>query len=354
MKSNYKAMSGKKRRWPKALLIAGVVILAVIISTVLVIRRTYELNLRPLSSSEQIQHVNIPTGSSVKEIAKILEDSKLIRASWAFEWYVRNNDALEALQAGTYPLRPNQSVQEIVSILTNGKVSTDLVTILPGQRIGEIESTLKNYGFDEKEIKSALDPSRYASHPALVDKPPGANLEGYIYPESFQKTAATKPDELIAASLDELQKILTPDLRAGIVRQGLTVHQGIILASIIEQEAGSNEDKPMIAQVFLKRLRENRRMESDPTAEYGAVIAGQPPSLSYDSPYNTYKYDGLPPGPIGNFSKSSLEAVINPSATDFLYFVADDEGQDKGKTFFSRTLQEHQQLTAEHCKVLCN
>lgn len=354
MSKSYALSLGKKRRWPRALLITGAVALALIIGSVLVIRRTYEVNLRPLSAAEQIQHINIPSGSSVKEIADILEKAKLIRAAWAFEWYVRNNDAREALQAGTYPLRPNQSVQEIVSILTNGKVSTDLVTILPGQRLSEIRATLINYGFDQKDIETALDPAQYASHPVLVDKPAGASLEGYVYPESFQKTASTKPGVLIAASLDELQKILTPDVRAGIVRQGLTVHQGIILASVIEQEAGSAEDKPLIAQVFLKRLRENRRLESDPTAEYGAVLAGQPPSLAIDSPYNTYKYGGLPPGPIGNFSKSSLEAVINPSATDYLYFVADDEGADKGKTFFSRTLQEHQRLTAEHCKILCN
>jgi UPF0755 protein len=359
MASTYIMKSGNKRRWPRALLITGIIALALIICSVLVIRRTYEHNLRPVSSSQQSQDVTIPLGASVKEIAQILDDAKLIREAWAFEWYVRNNDARDALQAGTYPLRPNQSVQEIVAILTNGKVSTNLVTILPGRRIDEVKDTLVNYGFDEKEVEAALEPDQYASHPALVDKPKGASLEGYIFPESFQKTAATRPEILINAALDELQTVLTPDLRAGLVRQGLTVHQGIILASIVEKESGTEEDKPTIAQVFLKRLREGRPLESDATAGYGAVLSGEFESLthaqviSYDSAYNTYRHKGLPPGPVSNFTLSSIMAVANPSPTNFLYFVADDDGEDKGKSFFSRTLAEHEANVAEHCKILC-
>lgn len=358
--SKYSQTNGRKRRWPKVLLVAGMVTLLLIISTVLVIRRTYEQNLRPLSDSQQAQQITVPPGASVKEIAKLLEDAKLVKAAWAFEWYVRNNDAREALQAGTYPLSPNLSVAEIVAILTNGKISTDLVLIVPGHRLDQVKRTLANYGFNEQEIEAALDPKLYADHPALVDKPAQASLEGYIYPESFQKTASTKPQQLITAALDELQEVLTPDLRAAIVRQGLTVHQGIILASIIEKEAGIETDKPTISQVFLKRLREGQRLESDATASYGAALGGQledlthSQALAYESGYNTYRNDGLPPGPISNFSRSSLEAVANPSPTDFLYFVADDEGQDKGKSFFGRTIQEHEANIAEHCKILCH
>ena len=266
MSASYAAGNGRKRRWPKALLIAGVVALVLMISAVLIIRRTYEQNLKPLSSSEQVKQVTVPTGSSVKEIAVILEDAEIIRAAWAFEWYVRNSDARDELLAGTYPLSPHQSVQDVVSILTHGKISTDLVLILPGLNMEEVKKTLINYGFSEEEVEKALDPKLYAGHPALVDKPASASLEGYIYPESFQKTANTQPQQLIAFALDELQKVLTPDLRAGIVRQGLTVHQGVILASIVEKEAGTEEDKPTIAQVFLKRLKEGRRLESDATA----------------------------------------------------------------------------------------
>jgi UPF0755 protein len=366
MASSYILKSGNnKRRWPKALLIAGVVALALIICSVLVIRRTYEQNLRPLSSSQQTQDVTIPLGASVKEIAQILDEAQLIREAWAFEWYVRNNDAREALQAGTYPLRPNQSVQEIVAILTNGKVSTDLVTILPGQRLDEIKATLINYGFSEKDVETALDPAQYADHPALVDKPASASLEGYIFPESFQKTATTNPSQIIRQALDEMQEVLTPDVRAGIVRRGLTVHQGIILASIIDQESGSEEDKPIISQVFQKRINIGMQLGSDVTAIYGAILdevslpddpaRAAAISVSHDSPYNTRIHGGLPPGPIGNVSKSALQAVGNPAATDYLFFVAGDpdEHGNPGKTYFARTVEEHEANVAEHCKILC-
>lgn len=321
--------------------------------------RTYQHHLGPVSKSQEVVLVTIPSGSSVKEIARILEDADVIRSAWSFEWYVRSANAREALQAGTYPLQQSQGVRNIVSILTNGKISTDLITILPGRRIDQIRSALINNGYSEQDVDAALDPARYGNHPALRDKPAEASLEGYIYPESFQKTAETKPEVVIEAALDELNKILTPDLRAGIVRQGLTVHEGIILASIIEKEAGHIDDKPTISQVFLKRLRDGMRLESDATASYGAALSGEigglsyRQSIAYSSSYNTYQNDGFPPGPISNFTASSLQAVANPSQTDYLYFVADDEGEDKGRSFFARTLSEHEENIRQHCKTLC-
>lgn len=365
-----KAFSTKtyqRRRWPKMLILAGSVLLTLIIVSVLVIRRTYEMNLRPISAAPvATQQVNIPTGSTVKQIAKIMEDAKLIRAAWAFEWYVRNNDAYDSLQAGTYPLNSSQSVQEIVSILTNGKVSTDMVTILPGKRLDQIRKTLINYGYDEKSVDAALDPSKYSDHPALVDKPAQASLEGYIYPETFQKNGNTKPEEIIRGSLDEMQKLLTPELRAGIVRQGLTVHQGIILASIIDQEAGSSADMPTIAQVFLKRLNVGMQLGSDVTSIYGAVTDGinlpdnvakaASIAIAHDSPYNTRMHSGLPPGPISNVSKAALQAVANPSNTGYLYFVAGDPQPEggPGKTYFANNASEHESNITNYCKVLCS
>ncbi|MBA3758428.1 endolytic transglycosylase MltG [Candidatus Saccharibacteria bacterium] len=366
MKTSYATGTVRKRHWPKNLLIIGAVLLAVIIITVLVIRRTYELNLRPLGTSSETQQITVPNGATVEEIAKLLEDAKLIRAAWAFEWYVRTNDGLEALQAGSYPFNPSQSISEIVSVLTDGKVSTDLITILPGKRIDEIRDTLINYGFDEDKVDAALDPAAYADHPALVDKPVGANLEGYLYPESFQKTNTTEPTEIIKASLDEMQKRLTPDVRAGITRQGLTVYQGLILASIIEQEVSTADDKPVVAQVFLKRIKSNIQLGSDVTAFYGAIIDGvtlaKDPAkaaavaIAHSSPYNTRMNQGLPPGPISNFGEQSLQAIINPAQTDYLFFVAGDPDEQgrPGKTYFSNTIEEHEALTRTHCKILCN
>lgn len=316
---------------------------------IIVVRRVYYDNLKPVSASQKNVTVTIPLGSSPSEIAQKLYQAGVIRSEWAFEWYVRTKELRDELLAGTYNVRPNQTVEEIVTVLTQGKVATDLLTILPGQRLDQIKSGFVQAGFDEAEVTKAFDSVAASGHVALVDKPEGANLEGYLYPESFQKTADTKVEDILTQSLDQMAARLTPDIRAGMVAQGLNVHQGVILASIVEQEVSKTEDKPKVAQVFLTRLTSGMKLESDPTATYGAVVAGQAASLRYDSLYNTYLYGGLPPGPISNVSESSLQAVAAPAQTDWLFFVAGDDGV----TYFSRTLEEHQQLTKQHCTKLC-
>lgn len=342
----------KRRRnsWAKGLLIAGFLAVVLVFGGILFVRRTYDQNLRPISASQRSTLFTVPPGASVQQIGGSLQDAGLIRAAWAFEWYVRNEGLRDYLKAGTYSLRPNMSVPEITEVLTQGRIATDLVTILPGQRLDQIKDALINrYGFSAASVEDALNPKHYVSHPALVDKPRSASLEGYLYPESFQKTAETSPKTIIKASLDQMQKHLTPELRAAIVKRGLTVHQGVILASIVEQEVSDGQDRRTVAQVFYRRLNEDIALQSDPTATYGAILGGREPSNNDDSLHNTYLHPGLPPTPISNVSISSLQAVANPSGTDYLYFVAGDDG----KTYFSHTLEEHEALTREHCTRLC-
>lgn len=334
----------------KLILLVITVFIGAIIIGIGAIRHTYYQNLRPVSASQRSQLVTVELGATASEIGMQLKEAGLIKETWAFEWYVRTNSLRDKLQAGSYYLRPSQSVQEITNVLTQGKVATDLVTILPGQRIDQIRQSLIRSGFDSAVVDAALDPETYKDHPALVDKPAGANLEGYLYPESFQKDVDTDLKTIIKASLDEMQKRLTPEVRAGFVKQGLTVHQGVILASIVEQEVNNKADKPKVAQVFLTRLKMNMQLGSDVTAFYGALKDGKKATVAYDSPYNTRLYAGYPPGPISNVTDSSLQAVANPANTDFVYFVAGDDGI----TYFSKTLQEHETLTAQHCKKLCS
>lgn len=346
------AKNNKPKNWGKIWLAVSIIILLSFTTGAFLVRRSYYQHLEPLSASQKTVLFTVPSGASAQEIGQKLEEQGLIRASWAFEWYVRNHDVRDSLQAGTYSLRPSQTVPEIVSALTHGKVFTDLFRISPGLRLDQIRSDLINSGFSPEKVDTALNPAQYADHPALADKPAGTTLEGYLYPESFQRTADTKPETLIRQSLDEMQKRLTPDLRAALVKQGITVHQGVILASIVEQEVNNAADKPIVAQVFLRRFRIGMQLGSDVTAFYGAITNGQAPSVSFDSPYNTRIHNGLPPGPISNVSEASLQAVAHPAETDFLYFVAGD-GADEGKTYFSHTLAEHEALTAAHCKQLC-
>lgn len=340
----------KQRNWRKIVLTAIVPVVVVLLLGTVFLHRTYNQNLRPVSSSQTSKLVTVPKGASVQEVSRLLHEEQLIRASWAFEWYFRTNNLRQYLQAGTYSLRPDMGVREIADIITAGKVATNQVTVLPGKRIDEVQANLINAGFAVDDVKAAMNPKVYKNHPALVDKPAGASLEGYIFPETFQKTANTKPEAIIEASLDELSEVLTPQLRAQITKQGLTVHQAIILASIVEKEAGNEKDKPTIAQVFLKRLKEDKRLESDATAGYGAVLAGEIDDLTaaeiltYDSPYNTYEHDGLPPGPISNFNRSSLEAVARPANTSYLFFVAGDDCV----TRFSSTVEQHEAFIRQH------
>lgn len=338
-----------RRPWLKRVITAvGVLALVVIIAT-LAVWRYYEVNLKPVSAHATAQTVTVASGASPSQIADQLHDAGLIRSAWAFETYVRHEGAGEDLQAGTYSLSASQSVQDIVSQLTHGKVSTQLVTILPGQRLDQIEQSLINDGYSKADVEAALQPSQYEGNAALVDKPAGNSLEGYLYPDSFQRTGTTTVSQIVQESIAEMQTHLTPSIRAAFAKEGLSTYQGIILASIVTQEVNTPSDRAQAAQVFLKRLSIGMPLGSDITAMYGSRLAGQGTSLTYDSPYNTLIHTGLPPTPVSNVDNSALQAVAHPANTDWLYFVTGDDGT----THFSNTLEEHQALTQQYCHKLC-
>ena len=356
-------VNSSNRRWPKILAITLLILLVLTIGAVVIVRNEYYKNLKPVSANQKSIVITIPTGATVREIGQLLNKEGLVRELWAFEWYVNSKNVRDRLQAGTYSLRPNQSVQEIVDILTQGRIDTDLVTILPGRRLDEVRDDLINSGMDVVAVDAALDPDQYSNHPALVDKPKEASLEGYLYPESFHKNAETDPKTIIAASLDQMQLHLTPELRTAFAKQGLSTHEAVTMASIVEREISHKdkqrevEDRAQVAQVYIKRLKSGMRLEADPTVSYAVGKQGKDlVGADYDSasPYNTYRVDGLPPGPISNASVSSLRAVAYPSNTDWLYFVSGDPNE-KGEstTYFSKTLSEHEALTRQYCKKLC-
>lgn len=345
----YSARQQARRPWLRRIIRAVGVIILLLIVAVVAIWRFYTVNLRPVSANAAPQTITIESGASPSGIADLLHNKGLIRNAWTFEAYVRHEGVGEDLQAGTYSLSPNQSVQGIVAQLTHGKVTTQLVTILPGQRLDQIKQALINYGFTKADVEAALNPAAYEGNAALVDKPVGASLEGYLYPDSFQRTANIGPSTIVRESIAEMQKKLTPDIRAAFAKEGLSTYQGIILASIVEQEVSRPADRAQVAQVFLTRISKGMQLGSDVTAMYGSRLNGQGSSLSYDSPYNTLIHTGLPPTPISNVSASSLQAVAHPAGTDWLYFVAGDDGT----TYFAHTFDEHQQNIAKYCHKLC-
>lgn len=324
----------QKRSWPRRLVLVAAAFVVVALSATAWVRHTYNEGLKPVDgSSEAVKLVTIERGSTLDEITKRLKDDGLIRSPWAFKLYVGSKNVRDALQAGTYSFSPSQSVAEIVVQLSHGKVATDLVTIIPGQRLDQIRTTLINYGFSEADVDVALDPSTYPGHPALVDKPSGASLEGYIYPDSYQKDSSTFPQQVIEKALAEMNDKLTPDLRKAFAAQGLSVYQAITLASVVEKEVSRPDDRAQVAQVFLKRLRSDIALESDATKQY----------------FDSYKNRGLPTTPISNVTSSSLQAVANPASTTWMYFVSGDDGT----THFSHTLQEHEANVVKYCTKLC-
>jgi UPF0755 protein len=295
----------------------------------------YQNNLEPVSDSNEEVLVTILIGASTTEIGELLESKGLIRSETSFNIYTRLNDFRGKIQAGGYKLSPSLSTKEIVDKLVSGDVATDLFTILPAQRIDQIRAAFIKAGFSETEVNDALNARNYNGHPALEDKPLSSNLEGYLYPDSYQKTTTTTAKEIVQSALDETAEALTDELKAEFKQEGLNMYEAVTLASIIEREVNNAEDRAMVAQVFLKRYREGISLGSDPTALYGALLFDLEPSVFADTPYNTRLYEGLPPGPINNVSTESLRALAFPASTNYLFFVSGDDG----KTYFSNTLK---------------
>lgn len=341
----------KRRHWPRRVVALVLTLIVLAVAGGVGVQRWYAVNLEPVSSSTAKKYITITEGTTLSVIAVQLKNAGLIRSDQAFTWYVSVHNERDKLKAGTYNLTPNMSTPQIAETIVDGKVATDLVTILPAQRLDQIRQAFIKSGFKATDVDAALEPTQYRSdYPALADNPPSASLEGFLYPDSFQKTATTSPRTIIEESLTEMQDHLTPDIRTGFAARGLTVYQGVTLASIVEQEVSSQDDRNQVAQVFLKRLSIDMPLGSDVTAYYGAVHDGLAPSLSYDSPYNTRLHKGLPPGPISNVSASSLQAVAHPASTDWLYFVAGDDGL----THFAKTEAEHNDNVSKYCQKLCS
>lgn len=364
----YKFGSARGRRWPKIVLFFAIAAAILFAGAALGVRTIYLNNLEPrdASAQEDITFV-IETGATLEVISKSLEEKGIIKASWAFSQYVRSKELGESFKAGTYRLKASMPAEEVAAALTEGRVAMDLFTILPGKRIDQVRQRFIDAGFTAAEVDAALDPTLYTDHPALVDKPEGASLEGYLYPDSYQRITQTTPQTIITQALDEMAEALNPEIRQGIAAQGLSVYEGIIMASIVEQEipappASAADDRRQAAQVFLKRYGMGMQLGSDVTAVYGGIIdkislpedtvRAIATSIAHDSPYNTRINSGLPPGPIGNVTLGGLQAVASPSTTDYLYFVAGD-GEYRNQTFFSRTLDEHNAAVAKYCTELC-
>ncbi len=301
----------------------------------------------PSNESREVRIVVEP-GETAASIANNLQDHELIRSKFAFNIYTYLSGARPKLQAGGYVLAPNQDARAIVAHLTSGKTDEFTITILPGLTLDELRTQFIRDGFNEEEVTTAFNASY--NHPLLASKPASADLEGYIFPETYRMNAEQSLNELFERTFDELYARLQENKYLDeFAKRNLSIHDGLTLASIVQKEVEDETDQKQVAQVFLKRLGGNIQLGSDVTYMYAAKKLGVKGTPSLDSPYNTRKYVGLPPGPISNMNPSAIDAVAFPAGGDFLYFVAGDDG----KTYFSKTEAEHEANVRAHCTTLC-
>jgi len=288
--------------------------------------------------------VEIKPGTGAAEVAALLERRGLIRSSTAFLWYVGWRGDRHRLKAGRFRLAPNMAVVEIVDRLKRGDPGADtiVVTIPEGYTLAQIAETLKAKGVMAdrdaflKLVRSG-NPSLSAPFPL-----PATGLEGYLFPETYRFLPNSRPDQVAQVMLDTFVQVFYAPNREAIERSGRSLHEIVTIASLIEREARTPQDRAPIAGVIENRLRQGMRLQIDATVLY-ALGAHKDRvlhrDLEADSPYNTYRHAGLPPGPIASPGRAALQAALNPQRHEYLYYVAAPDGSHR----FTRTLAEHQE-----------
>ncbi|NTW61396.1 endolytic transglycosylase MltG [Candidatus Saccharibacteria bacterium] len=314
----------------------------------------------PGKDTSQLILEKIESGASPDQVAKQLEVDSIIKNATVFSLYIRLTGKQGNLQAGSYRLSPAESVPEIVSHLVNGSVDTFNITFYPGATIRDYSKTnstkkydattvLKNAGYSDQDISSAL--TRLRSGSLFSGRPDGTDLEGYIYGDTYKFSTGATAEQIVDRVLDEMLSIVEDNNLVNKFKDhGLSLYQGIILASIVQREASNPDDQKKIAQVFYSRLDSGMVLGSDVTYQYIADRLGVARDPGLDSPYNTRRYPGLPPGPISSPGLSALLAVSNPASGDYLYFLSGDDDV----TYFAHTLAEHEANIIKHCAIKCS
>lgn len=302
----------------------------------------YRLDLRPVAATGTSQEFVVAAGENAPAIARHLYAAGLIRSRTAFITYVNLHGLRPELKVGRYELDPTMSSAQIATAFATGQTMSKRLIIPEGYRLSQISSAVADLGLNQADFGKALRAPHSQSF--LAGKPASVDLEGYLFPDSYEVSATTTPDQLVNAMLDNFGRRVGQEYVDAFAAQGLTLHQGLTLASIVEREVSIPADRPKVAQVFLSRYKMGMVLGSDVTAIYASDLLGVPFDVNVNSPYNTRRFPGLPPGPICNPGLSALDAVARPATTDYLYFLS---GKD-GKTYFAKTYAEHQQNIAKH------
>lgn len=319
----------------------------ILLSTYLALHET-QLN-TPISGPELELELDVAEGQPAQTVLDALEDGGMLPNPLLFRLYLRYLGYERGIEAGSYSLNGGMSMAELALDLQNAGPRDITFTVIPGWRMEEIAAALASSfsGMQTVDILSVFS-MRAVGTSFEAEIPPGATLEGYLFPSTYIFSPDATPAEITFMLLDTFDAQVSTDLRDALASQGLTLHEGVTLASIVEREAVVEAEMPLIASVYLNRLSIGMRLEADPTVQYPLGIEGRwwksPLSyedLAFDSPYNTYLYPDLPPGPIANPSLAALEAVAHPETSPYFFFRATCDGS--GLHLFAETYEQHLQ-----------
>ena len=302
----------------------------------------------------QDQLLTIERGTTGSKLAALLEQEKILEHADLLPWLLKLQPQLNKVKAGTYSLTGVKTLQDLLDMINSGKEAQFSVKFIEGKTFKEWRKNLENaphlkqtlQGKSDKEIMALLDIPAVAK--AVYE---WNNMEGWLYPDTYNYTPNSTDLELLKRSATRLQKAL--DKAWNERDENLLLadpYQMLILASIVEKETGIAAERPQVASVFINRLKANMKLQTDPTVIYGMgeSYTGniRKKDLETITPYNTYMIEGLPPTPIAMVSESALQAVAHPAKTDFYYFVADGSGGHK----FTRNLNEHNKAVQEYLR----
>ena len=302
----------------------------------------------------QDQLLTIERGTTGSKLAALLEQEKILEHADLLPWLLKLQPQLNKVKAGTYSLTGVKTLQDLLDMLNSGKEAQFSVKFIEGKTFKEWRKNLEN----APHLKQTLQGKTDKEIMALLDIPAVAkavyewnNMDGWLYPDTYNYTPNSTDLELLKRSTTRLQKAL--DKAWSERDENLPLadpYQMLILASIVEKETGIAEERPQVASVFINRLKANMKLQTDPTVIYGMgeSYTGniRKKDLETITPYNTYMIEGLPPTPIAMVSESALQAVAHPDKTDFYYFVADGSGGHK----FTRNLNEHNKAVQEYLR----
>ena len=290
--------------------------------------------------------VDLPTGSSVSAIANRLTAAGVLPETWSFRLAARFTGADRRLQAGEYRFAGPATPMQVIDRLSAGDVYRRPITFREGLTIFEMSEVFEKSGLGP--AREFLSAARNTSLVAAYDA--GAkSLEGYLFPDTYALPGSSNAAELVRAMLDRFDTVYDAGLRAAAAERGMSTREVLTLASLIEKETGRADERPTVSGVYHNRLRIGMPLQCDPTVAYALMLAGRwngnlrRVDLQMDSPYNTYRVRGLPPGPIAAPGRASIEAALRPADVPYLYFVSRNDGSH----VFATTLAEHNRNVQE-------